>query len=57
LRLLDGKWTVQGIVHVSCFFYHHTPAYKFSEDFLGCHLGVPGVFTNKVYKMRINNSE
>jgi hypothetical protein len=30
---------------------------RISENFLGRHLGVPGVLTNKIYKMRINNGK
>jgi hypothetical protein len=30
------------------------PAHEFSEDLLGRHFGVPGVFTNKIYKMGVN---
>jgi hypothetical protein len=34
---------------------HHTPSHEFSKDFLGCHLCVPGILTNQVYKIRIKN--
>jgi hypothetical protein len=47
----------QCLINVSCFLDRHTPAYELSEYFLGCHLGVPRIFTDRIHKMRIKYSE
>jgi hypothetical protein len=57
LRLVDRHWAIQRLINISCLLDHHSPAYKLSEYFLGRHLGVPRIFTNGVYKMRIKDSE
>jgi hypothetical protein len=51
------KRPIDDVVYVPCFLSHHALTHKFSKDFLGRHLGVPGVCMNQVHKVRIKNSK
>jgi hypothetical protein len=56
LLLVVRKGSLGDVVDVRCFLYHHAPSHKLTNNFLRRHFGILGVFTNKIYRMEINNS-
>jgi hypothetical protein len=55
--IVVGEAPIGDVVDVSCLHGHHSPTYKLTKDFFRFHLGVPGILTNQVNKIRIKNGK